>query len=52
MLNSLGKLDRKIIIYKFIYGFNNTEMAKMFGCCNTTIGRKISKSLEIMRNGL
>ncbi len=44
--------DKKIVIYKFIYGFNNTEISKIFGCCNQTVTRKIEKSLEIMREKL
>ncbi len=52
VLNNLEELDKKIVIYKFIYGFNNTEISKIFGCCNQTVTRKIEKSLEIMREKL
>ena len=48
-LNDLDELNRKFIICKFIYGFNNTEISKMFGCCDKTVKRKIDKSLKIMR---
>ncbi len=51
-LNDLEELDRDFIIYKFIYGFNNTEISKIFGCCNQTVKRRIDKSLKIMRNKL
>lgn len=48
-LNELEKLDRKFIIYKFIYGYNITEISKIFGYCHQTVKRKIDKSLELMR---
>lgn len=52
VLNDLEELDMKLIIYKFIYGFNNTEISKIFGCCSQTVARKINKALEVMRNKL
>ena len=52
VLNDLEVLDMKLIIYKFIYGFNNTEISKIFGCCSQTVARKINKALEVMRNKL
>lgn len=51
-LKDLEELDMKFIIYKFIYGFNNTEISRIFGCCSQTVTRKINKALEIMRNKL
>ena len=48
-LNDLEKRDREFIVCKFIYGYNNTEISKMFGCCSKTVKRKIDKSLERMR---
>ena len=39
-LNDLEKLDRDIIMCKFIYGFNNKEISKIFGCCNKTVTKK------------
>ena len=51
-LKDLEELDMKFIIYKFIYGFNNTEISRIFGCCSQTVTRKINKALEITRNNL
>lgn len=41
VLNDFEELDMKFIIYKFIYGFNTTEISRFFGCCTQTVTRKI-----------
>lgn len=51
-LNVLKEQDKRILIYKFIFGFNNTELSKMMGCCDRTIKRKIDKSLILLRKKL
>lgn len=51
-INELEKMDRKIIIYKFIYGFNNTEISKICGCCYRTVKRRIDNSLKILKSKL
>lgn len=51
-LNILKEQDKRILIYKFIYGLKNNEISKIFGCCDKTIKRKIDKSLSLLRNKL
>ena len=51
-LNDLEKIDREIIIYKYIYGFKYTEISKIYGYSYGTIKRKIDKSLKILKNKL
>lgn len=51
-LNKLEEVNRKIIIYKFIYGFSNTEISKMVGYCYGTIKRRVDISLGILKNEL
>lgn len=51
-LNNLEKMEREIIIYKFIYGFKYTEISKICGCSYGKIKRKINKSLETLKSKL
>ena len=51
-LNVLREQDKRILIYKIIYGLKNNEISKIFGCCDRTIQRKVAKSLSLLRNKL
>ena len=51
-LKELNEVNRKIIIYKYVYGFSNKEIANFCKCSDSTVRRKIYKSLEIMREKL
>ena len=48
-LQSLDKIGRSMIVYKYFYGYKNIEIARIMGCSDKTVSRKIDKSLKIMK---
>lgn len=51
-LETINKKERDFIIYKYIYGFKNTEIAKIFNCSDKTVSKRINKTLQKLREKL
>lgn len=49
MLKTLTEKQRKIIIYKYIYGYSNSEIAKSLGISRQAVGRLENRGFDVIR---